>query len=170
MLMPIFHDVDPAIVSAFACSATLLGASVQGWLRQLDITTVQAPSETPSGRDWQGTDAVFVSEEDLRDPESAEAWTRYVPTVVLTRAEQGTTVWSDGVRTDLAAIDVCAIDPTGAGDVFAAAFMVQLHNNGDAVASARFGTAAAALAVQGRGTEAIGDRAAIESLLQPEAA
>lgn len=166
LLMPIFRDVDEAILSAFACSATLSGASVQGWLRELDITTVHAPSETPSGRRWQGADAVFLSEEDLADPDGAEAWTPYVPTVVLTRGEQGTTVWSNGVRTDVPAITVDAIDPTGAGDVFAAAFMVRLHESGDTLDAARFATAAAALAVQGTGIDAIGGREAIESLMR----
>jgi sugar/nucleoside kinase (ribokinase family) len=166
LLMPVFRDVDEAILASFACSATLSGVSVQGWLRELDITTVRIPDETPSGRRWQGTDAVFLSEEDLAEPESAEAWTAYVPTVVLTRGERGTTVWSNGVRVDLPAIEVDAVDATGAGDVFAAAFMVRLHENGDTVDAARFATAAAAFAVQGRGIEAIGGREAIESLMR----
>jgi sugar/nucleoside kinase (ribokinase family) len=170
LLMPVFQDVDPEIISAFACSATLLGASVQGWLRELDITDIQHPLEIPSAAGWQGVDAVFVSEEDLREPQSVEAWARYVPVVALTRAEQGTILWSDGERHYLPALAVNAVDPTGAGDVYAAAFMVRLHETGDAVVAAQFATAAAALAVQGTGTEAIGDRAAIESLLRQEAA
>lgn len=170
LLMPIFHDVDPEIVSSFACSATLLAASVQGWLRELDITFIVPPSTAPSARPWQGTDIVVASEEDLRDPETAAEWSRYVPTVVLTRAEQGTTVWQDGRRTDLPALEVDAIDPTGAGDVFAAAFTVRLHETGDPIDAARFATAASALSVQGRGTEAIGGRETIEALLRREAA
>jgi hypothetical protein len=65
LLMPVFRDIDEAILASFACWATLSGASVQGWLRELDITAIQTPAETPSGRRWQGTDAVFLSEEDL---------------------------------------------------------------------------------------------------------
>ncbi|MGE0686601.1 MAG: PfkB family carbohydrate kinase [Dehalococcoidia bacterium] len=170
LLMPVFQDVDLEIVSAFACSATLLGASVQGWLRQLDITRVMPPLETPSAKAWRGVDVVVASEEDLRDPESAGEWSEYVPIVVLTRAEQGTTVWQDGRRSDVAALRVDAIDPTGAGDVFTAAFVVRLQESGDAAEAARFASAAAALAVQGIGTEAIGDREAIEALLRREAA
>ncbi len=170
LLMPIFHDVALDVVSAFSCSATLLGASVQGWLRQLDITRVIPPEVTPSARVWQGTDVVVASEEDLRDPDTAVQWSKYVPTVVLTRAEQGTTVWQDGHRSDLPALKVDAIDPTGAGDIFTAAFMVRLNETGDSVAAARFASAAAALAVQGWGIEAVGDRDEIELLLRREAA
>jgi sugar/nucleoside kinase (ribokinase family) len=164
LLMPVFHDVDPDIVSAFACSATLLGASVQGWLRQLDITMVQPAQDRPSARAWQGTDVVFVSDEDVQDAESVEQWSRYIPTIALTRGTQGTTLWHEGTRHDLPALPVNEVDPTGAGDVFAAAFMVRLQQAGNAVEAARFASAAAALAVQGRGTEAIGDRDAIERL------
>ena len=143
---------------------------MQGWLRELDITKVRAHQVDALSGELAGRDAVFVSEEDLLDPDGAEAWCAHVPAVVLTRAEQGTTIWSDNCTRSPACARSQAVDPTGAGDVFAAAFMVRLHESGDAVEAGRFATAAAALAVQGRGIEAIGNRAAIESLLRQEAA
>ncbi len=170
MLMPIMQDVDEAIISAFACSATLLSVSVQGWLRELDITRVRPVATLPTGKAWQGADVVFLSEEDVARSEAVSAWAPFVPNVVLTRAHHGCTVWHDGIRTDLPAFDAREIDPTGAGDVFAAAFTVRLHESGDSLDAARFASAAAVLAVEGVGLTAVGDRAAIEARLVREAA
>jgi hypothetical protein len=59
--------------------------------------------------------------------------------------------------------DFC--DDVGAGDVFAAAFFVALHEGRSARAAAAFANAAAAVRIAGAGAEAIGERAAVEARL-----
>jgi hypothetical protein len=59
--------------------------------------------------------------------------------------------------------DFC--DDVGAGDVFAAAFFVALHEGRPARAAAAFANAAAAVRIAGTGAGAIGDRTAIEARL-----
>jgi pfkB family carbohydrate kinase len=54
-------------------------------------------------------------------------------------------------------------DDVGAGDVFAAAFFVALHEGRPAPAAAAFANAAAAVRISGAGADAIGRRAAIEA-------
>jgi 1D-myo-inositol 3-kinase len=54
------------------------------------------------------------------------------------------------------------VDELGAGDVFAAAFFIALHEGTPAAAAARFGQAAAAVRVRGTGADAIGTRAQLE--------
>jgi len=56
-------------------------------------------------------------------------------------------------------------DDLGAGDVFAAAFFVALHEGGDAQAAARFASGAAALRVEGKGAASIATRAEVEARL-----
>ncbi len=56
-------------------------------------------------------------------------------------------------------------DDLGAGDVFAAAFFVALHEGRAPAAAAAYGNAAAAVRVAGVGAEAIGDRDVIEARL-----
>ena len=56
-------------------------------------------------------------------------------------------------------------DDVGAGDVFAAAFFVALHEGRSARAAAAFANAAAAVRIAGAGADAIGDRTAIEARL-----
>jgi sugar/nucleoside kinase (ribokinase family) len=56
-------------------------------------------------------------------------------------------------------------DDLGAGDVFAAAFFVALHEGHSPARAAAFAGAAASLRIEGLGADAIGDRAAIEARL-----
>ena len=56
-------------------------------------------------------------------------------------------------------------DPTGAGDVFAAAFLVRYQETGDPLEAAAFGACAASCAVEGIGTTTLGDRAEVERRL-----
>jgi hypothetical protein len=56
-------------------------------------------------------------------------------------------------------------DDLGAGDVFAAAFFVALHEGLSPERAASFGNAAAAIRIEGSGADAIGDRSAIEARL-----
>lgn len=177
MLAPLFHDVDPGLIASFSCSATALGILLQGWLRRLDITnetnTVTAAEDLSSLPPLQGADAVFASEEDITSEAfnaGVAALAGAVPAVVFTRGRRGCTVWHDGRRDEISAFAVEEVDPTGAGDVFAAAFLTELHRTGDAVASARFASAAAALSVRAVGVSSIGNRLEIESLLAQEKA
>jgi 1D-myo-inositol 3-kinase len=64
------------------------------------------------------------------------------------------------------------VDATGAGDTFATAFLIRLHETGDVDQAARFGAAAASLSVSGVGASAIPSRAEVEDRLRryPEVA
>ncbi len=170
LLMPVFHDVEENVVSSFSCSATLLGVTLQGWLRQLDITVVRPPTQIPAGREWQGADFLFLSEEDIADPEAAEAWAQYVPHVILTRGKRGATVWSSDRRIDLPAVKAPEVDPTGAGDIYATSFAVRYRETGDVAEAAGFAAAAAAISVGGVGLANVANRATIEALRSTEAA
>ena len=75
-----------------------------------------------------------------------------------------------GEAAEVPAIAVEALDPTGAGDVFAASFLVRYHETGDPREAASFAACAASCAVEGVGTSTLGDRAEIDRrLVQREA-
>ncbi len=59
-------------------------------------------------------------------------------------------------------------DDLGAGDVFAAAFFVALHEGLSPARAAAFANAAAAIRIEGVGADAIGDRRAIEARIAAE--
>ena len=165
LLTPVLHDIDPAMPAALASPDTLLGVGAQGWLRRLDGDRV-LPGAFDSEPPWLRGDAVFVSEEDLVDAEAVEAWRRRVTTVVLTRGRTGYTFWDRAGRHDLSAVPACERDPTGAGDVFATAYLVRYSETHDALASARFAAAAASISVEGAGVDSVGGREQIEARLR----
>jgi sugar/nucleoside kinase (ribokinase family) len=165
LLTPVMHDVDTALPSALAGQDRILGLGAQGWLRRLDGDRV-IPGSVEEDPPWLRGDAVFLSEEDVTDADGVAAWRRRVPVVVLTRGGAGYTVWDAAGRHDIAPVPACEKDPTGAGDVFATAYLVRYHESGDTLAAARFAAAAAAVSVEGAGIEAVADRAQIEARLR----
>jgi 1D-myo-inositol 3-kinase len=83
--------------------------------------------------------------------------------VVLTRGARGCTVFQQGREPfDSPAFHAHEFDPTGAGDVFTAAFLIRLHETGDVVESARFANCVASFAVEAEGVTGIPTRAMVE--------
>lgn len=164
LIAPVFHDVDVAMGTVFPPEC-LVGLSCQGWLRRLAGSDVM-PGEIEEAAAWLVGDVVFVSEEDVTEPEAVRAWLTFVPLVVLTRGAMGFSVFDDSGRHDFGAVPALEVDPTGAGDVFAAAFLVRWREtNGDLEDTAHFAAMAASLVVRGRGLEAVATRAEIEAAL-----
>ena len=60
---------------------------------------------------------------------------------------------------------VTPVDATGAGDVFAAAFLIRLTETGDAGQAATFANAVASFSVEGPGVSGIPERATVEGYL-----
>jgi pfkB family carbohydrate kinase len=89
-------------------------------------------------------------------------------TVAITAGPGATTVETpDGKSAQVQAPPVTAPrEDLGAGDVFAAAFFVALHEGLSPTQAAAFGNTAAAIRVEGPGAAAIGDRRAIEARAQ----
>ena len=165
LLTPLFHEIDREEVQRAAGSGGLLGVASQGWLRELDGDRVQ-PAAFDDAPAWLAGDVVFVSDEDVQDADSVAAWRAQVPVVALTRGRAGCTVWNASGRHDVSTAVVRERDPTGAGDVFAAAFMVRYYETRDALTAARFAAAAGALAVRGEGYASVAGRDEIEALLR----
>ena len=130
-LAPIAYEVDPTLMSAFGGSPICV--TPQGWMRHRE----------PDGRvravPWDAAAEVLprarltvLSEEDIRhDPGLEQVFAVLAPTMVVTRAQRGGTIYQAGQPRDFAAYPVEQIDPTGAGDIFATALHVALHRLGD---------------------------------------
>ena len=58
------------------------------------------------------------------------------------------------------------VDANGAGDVFAAAFLIRYHETGDARVAARFATVVASFHVEHVGMEGLPHRAQVEARLR----
>lgn len=154
LIGPVFGEVDPSLAQAFS-DGTLVGVSAQGWLRSLDAEGNVVRSSWDGPPFWRGATAVFVSDEDLPGGRDDTAdWCRDVPIVAMTEASRGLQLWSRGKWERMGAFPSVEVDPTGAGDTFAAAFLIRYAQSGDPRDAARFGAAAASLAVAGSGADA----------------
>ena len=169
LFAPVLDEIDEALPSQIAARETLIALGAQGWLRRIDDGQVR-PIGFEVEPAWLAGQLVFVSEEDVEDEDAVSGWQQKVRMVVLTRGRRGYTIWNaDGAFSPPTQL-VAELDPTGAGDVFAAAFTYKYALGGDPLAAGRFAHAAASLAVQGEGIDGIGTRAEIEAQVQREAA
>jgi 1D-myo-inositol 3-kinase len=170
LLGPIAREVETPILRQLG-SRTLIGVVPQGWLRQWDDSGrvsvrswIEAPEILPHAR------VLVLSEEDLG--EFAERLNDYIALteiVVLTRGARGCTVFRQGHEPfDSPAFHAREFDPTGAGDVFTAAFLVRLHETGDIAVAARFANCVASFAVEAEGVTGIPSRAMVEQRLLGE--
>jgi sugar/nucleoside kinase (ribokinase family) len=160
-LAPMAQEVDPTLASDFG--GAFVGVTPQGWLREWDEQgrVRNDPAVWTSAEQVLGqANAVVTSLEDLQgDWAVAERWARWGRTLVVTRGAEGCTVFvkGEGAR-DFLAPRVEQVDPTGAGDIFAAAFFVNYYETGDPWASARFANQVGALSVTRVGLEGVPTR------------
>jgi sugar/nucleoside kinase (ribokinase family) len=84
---------------------------------------------------------------------------------VVTDGPRGAHLYVNGERYGVRPRRAREVDATGAGDVFAATFMVQYHRQGDPWEAASAAACAASLSVEGEGWAAVPDGAVLEAAL-----
>jgi sugar/nucleoside kinase (ribokinase family) len=90
---------------------------------------------------------VVLSDEDVTDPALIEKYASQTRVLVVTTGAAGCTIYASGRRSDFPVHPSYEVDPTGAGDIFAAAFFTRLHATSDLETSARFANCVAASSV-----------------------
>jgi sugar/nucleoside kinase (ribokinase family) len=165
LLAPVLNEVDPLVATAFSGGA--VGVAVQGYLRGLDRDGRVVPASwSPPAPLLARVQALFLSREDIGDdPARAVEWFQRVPVGVLTAGRDGAQLFVNGESYRVAACPADEVDATGAGDVFAAAFMVAYERDGDPWQAAAAAACAAALSVRGAGWSAAPDGAALAAAL-----
>jgi sugar/nucleoside kinase (ribokinase family) len=162
-LGPIAAEVDPALADQFA--GALVGVTPQGWMRAWDEQgRVRQQPWRPAPAVLNAAGAVVLSLEDLQGDEVAvEELAQLFRLLVVTDAAHGARVyWNRDLR-HVPAPAVTEVDPTGAGDVFAAAFFIRMHQTRDPWEAARFANALASASVTRRGIAGVPTPAEIES-------
>lgn len=162
-LGPIAQEIDLAVTGCFANA--LLGLTPQGWMRAWDEHGRVHPKvwEPPDAL-LQRADAVILSEEDVGgDLERVRGYADRTRLLVLTGGWKGSTVYYGGQVRAFPAPQVRERDPTGAGDIFAAAFLTALHSTRDPWLSAQFANCVAAHSVERSGLDSIPTREEIEA-------
>ena len=175
LLGPLAQELSPECVQLFPRrSGALIAATPQGWLRRWDADGRVWPTT------WAGAetmlpllDVLILSYDDLRpfaDGHRADAilarWSTLVPLLIATDGRHGATLFQHGQGEHFPAYIATEVDPTGAGDVFAAAFLCRLHECGDPRAAVNFANCAASFSVEHAGIVGIPSRQIVETRLQ----
>ncbi|MCL5428601.1 MAG: PfkB family carbohydrate kinase [Chloroflexi bacterium] len=164
-LAPVAREVSPRILRYFPDST--LGLTPQGWLREWNQSgEVQVAHWEEADLLLSHADAAVIAREDVgNDPEQIERMAAACPIFVVTEGEAGAKLYAYGEEHQIEAPAVHAVDTTGAGDVFAAAFFIRLHLSGDPLEAARFASQLAARSVQRVGLDSVPNRDEIYDLM-----
>ncbi len=166
MICPVAGEVHGALATSF--EAEVVGATAQGWLRTIESDGFVSPREwRDPALDLAGVHALVYSEQDIdRADDRARAFLEYVPLVLVTRGFRGLSLFERGRVRQVPSLPREEVDPTGAGDVFTAAFLVRYQETGDPEEAAAFGACAASCVVEGLGASRLGDREEVRRRLE----
>jgi 1D-myo-inositol 3-kinase len=169
-LGPVDQEVDERFLSLFG-EGTTVGVTPQGWLRTWDGEGHVSPKPwRPSPESLRRVGAIVLSEEDVGPHlDLIDYYAEHCPVVVVTYGYRGSVLRLGGERVALPTRPAAEVDPTGAGDVFATAFFIRLHETGDPVVAARFANVVGSFSVQGRGVSAIPTRDLVNGWLAENA-
>lgn len=163
LVCPVIGEVAPSAL--VAPPGAVLGAGLQGWLRAVDEATGAVVRRVPDDVSWLGAcHALFMSEEDLGAdaPALLERLLGLAEIVVVTEGAHGARMYVDRRPHRIAPYPTHEIDPTGAGDVFAAAFLLALVATRSPFSAAAVAACAGAVAVEEIGPGALPRLAQLE--------
>jgi sugar/nucleoside kinase (ribokinase family) len=143
-LAPVVHEVNPAMAPYFPSAQVLL--TPQGWLRTWDEQGRVRRADWPEARHALGqVDLVVLSQEDLgEDQARIDEMAQAAQLLVVTRGADGASLYLEGHEHHLPAPTVAQKDPTGAGDIFAAAFFVRFNDTQDPLDAVNYANQVAA--------------------------
>jgi hypothetical protein len=146
-LGPVAQEVNPSLVRSFP--AALIGVTPQGWLRNWDREGKVSPAEWPESAFVLGrAGAAIMSVEDVGgDEERIEEMAASCHVLAVTDAHHGSRVYWNGDVRHFKAPTVKEVDPTGAGDVYAAVFLSRLYTTRDPWEAGRFATQLASISI-----------------------
>jgi sugar/nucleoside kinase (ribokinase family) len=143
-LAPVAQELPSEMIDSF--SASVMAVTAQGWLRDWDRRGRVFSRSWPDAPHVLGrVHAAVLSIEDLGDDETlADQYGSLSRLLVVTRGAAGCTLYCQGRKLQIQAPPRTQVDPTGAGDVFAAALFVRLYLGDPPEQAAQFATCMAA--------------------------
>ncbi|MDW8325573.1 MAG: PfkB family carbohydrate kinase [Anaerolineales bacterium] len=147
-LAPLAGELDTDFLSAF--HGAFIGLTPQGWLRAWDDSGRVHPKAWDDALIYlEQATATTLSIEDVGgDWQLLERWAEIANVLAVTEGYHGCTVFvKNRGRRRFSVLPQTELDPTGAGDIFAAAFFIHLYETGDPWAAARVANHIASISV-----------------------
>lgn len=164
LLGPLVNEIGSDIAALFL-ESTLVAAVPQGWMRRWDATG------RVHSKPWENADAILphldvlvLSLEDIDyDLSRLDPFFEHLSMIVVTEYRDGSTLYHRDAQGHINEIKIPPrpaneVDPTGAGDIFATAFMIRLQETNDPVQAARFANITASFGVEHQGVGGIPNR------------
>jgi hypothetical protein len=170
IVAPAYHEIG----GLPPCEAPVVAVALQGPLRTCDGQGLVMPHPRPKEQVasfLRPGVVAFFSEEDTTEPEDlAHFIASGGGTALLTRGWRGAILVTQAGARVLPPYSANPVDPTGAGDCFATAFVVRYIETGDLDEASHYALAAGALAVEAPGLAGVATRAQVEERVLREAA
>ncbi len=162
---PLVNEISIEMLNEFENS--FIGLTPQGLMREWDSGgRISARSWKAASDAIQLVDAVVVSTADLgMDDSAAEAMAARCRVMVLTDGSGHARVWAEGQTRSIPVPLTEEVDPTGAGDIFAAVFFSRLYQSGDPWTSAEIAANIAAISVRRSGLASVPKAEDIEAAM-----
>ncbi|MCJ7694759.1 MAG: PfkB family carbohydrate kinase [Anaerolineaceae bacterium] len=146
-LGPIFNEIDPQIVDAFPDS--LIFITPQGWLREVDETGKIHPKKWNLPKSIVNrASAIIISNEDVQnDEDQIMELAQQSSILIVTENNLGARIYWNGDVRRFSSPEVQVVEDTGAGDIFAAAFICRFVATNDPWEATRFAVSIAANSV-----------------------
>ena len=161
LLGPLANEVLPEVAAIFDPN-TIVAAVPQGWMRRWNSDGRVYPTPwTATAEILPHLDALILSIEDIDgELHLVDEFLEHISLVVLTEYRDGSTVYRRNAAAEIEAVPIpprpaAELDPTGAGDIFATAFLLRLDETGDPLDAARYANITASFGVEGQGVTGI---------------
>ena len=162
LLGPIANEIDLGVLDVFENS--MVAVCPQGWMRRWNSEGKVFHQTMENWSVFQKADMVILSEEDLNfQLDLIPKLAKLFNILVVTKGENGADVFSHNNKHTFPSFSTKMIDPTGAGDIFATAFLIRFFETKDISQAANFANAAASFCIEKKGIEGIVSR---EEILQ----
>jgi len=165
-LAPMAQELSPNMCGQFRNS--LVCVTLQGWLRgQDDQHNVIFQPHLDLEKWLPHIDILVLSLADVQgDRDTLDHFLNAVQLGVETLGSEGCRVYHRGTTTHIPVKPFEEVDPTGAGDIFAAAFFVRYRQTHDVFEAGKFANACASLSVQRTGVESVPSLAEVEKQME----
>lgn len=172
LLGPLVNEIGPDLPPIFAAE-TLVAAVPQGWMRHWD------ESGRVHSKPWENAkqilpyvDVLILSLEDIDfDLKRLDPFFAITQIVVLTEYRDGSTIYRRQSSGEMEEVKIPPrpaheVDPTGAGDIFATAFILRMQETGDPIDAARFANITASFGVEQVGIHGIPSRQQVMAYME----
>jgi sugar/nucleoside kinase (ribokinase family) len=159
---PLLHELPTDCVNWFDPKLSCLVPS--GWLRRWghDGAISHADTLPPfRGKQW---DVIVVSESEIESLPEQQLF-ELGEIICVTRGENGSKIWHNGDWIQVPAAEAEPVDFTGAGDVWATAFVIAYSGNANIESAGGYAATAAAISIESTGLSGCPSRKEIQARL-----